>query len=687
VFVDLVRNYKFCTQILTSISFYLLQTTVYQSFKHWYILTSITLELSNLLIRSIPKMPQFFDETKERLILKAEDVSKTLVYEATHFRSSAKRRWRSANAKKRRFKRKLMELLRIADRGDPEYNNILYKSAEDLQAIAYGRMQDLRCGFPPLYPDEIYANPNAIRSPFTQYPPSSLTTPESIFNRLYCGEPCPSHPPNMMYSPSGNWLFNPYMKNFRQELVCPKPIAKHQKSESHKPKKYQNSDSRQPKAKPNNAVYDNRQRPKPSAQDLTSYYKPKPTPIDSVSGHKSKSMSSIESSAKRSFESFKSVVTAETDATQVSSKTGSKKENFNVAAAKLDSQIEISKEPVKKDAAKVDNINNNPAVVGTVPKVEIPSEAVIETALKKAPKEVHQKATKVGATKFEAGKAASSSKGSKIADSRLIIADKTAILEAKLVRENDRYTKGSKLEIRVDVAKEIANAERNSKVAEIRPVPKVERNDSQNYTDLVQEISMMIVQGADEYVLSRSECLKANTKNTPNDIEKTIPEPTNDLSSKQLDAKTQRFNNHRAKYFADRERKIVNHKKRGYAPGSLFRISHGKYLRDVYERQMEIIGLDSSVKDFLANKLQEELKTAQIIERELTKSEMEGLLEKIVLGKNEFNEGVHPQVIKDDGSRILFRSPLASLYYNNREYQEFDQWLCFQIEESKLLTS
>ena len=100
---------------------------------------------------------------------------------------------------------------------------------------------------------------------------------------------------------------------------------------------------------------------------------------------------------------------------------------------------------------------------------------------------------------------------------------------------------------------------------------------------------MMIVQGADEYVISRSECVKANTnntENTPKYIENIISEPTNDLRSKQLDAKTQRFNIHRAKYFADRERKIANHKERGYAPGSLFRISHGKYLRDVYQRQM-----------------------------------------------------------------------------------------------------
>lgn len=135
----------------------------------------------------------------------------------------------------------------------------------------------------------------------------------------------------------------------------------------------------------------------------------------------------------------------------------------------------------------------------------------------------------------------------------------------------------------------------------------------------------MIVQGADEYVLSRSECLKANTnntKNTPNDIEKTISEPTNDLSSKQLDAKTQRFNDHRAKYFADRERKIVNYKKRSYALGSLFRNSHGKYLRDVYERQMEIVGLDSSVRIFSLRSCSKKLKTAQIIERELTESEL-----------------------------------------------------------------
>jgi hypothetical protein len=46
-----------------------------------------------------------------------------------------------------------MELLRIADKSDPEYNDILYKSPEELRAIAYGRMQDLRCGFPPLFPD------------------------------------------------------------------------------------------------------------------------------------------------------------------------------------------------------------------------------------------------------------------------------------------------------------------------------------------------------------------------------------------------------------------------------------------------------------------------------------------------------------------------------------------------------
>ena len=85
--------------------------------------------------------------------------------------------------------------------------------------------------------------------------------------------------------------------------------------------------------------------------------------------------------------------------------------------------------------------------------------------------------------------------------------------------------------------------------------------------------------------------------------------------------------------------------------------------------------------------MQEELKTAQILERELTESELEGLLKKVLLCKNEFNRGVHPRVIKDDGSRILFRSPLASLYCNNREFQEFDQWLCCQMEESELPTS
>ena len=104
-----------------------------------------------------------------------------------------------------------------------------------------------------------------------------------------------------------------------------------------------------------------------------------------------------------------------------------------------------------------------------------------------------------------------------------------------------------------------------------KPEPKVETDNSQKFADFIQEIDcMMIVQGADEYVISRSECVKANTddtkntKNTPKDIEKTISE----------------------KVFADRERKIVNQKERGYAPGSLFRISHGKYLRDVYQRQM-----------------------------------------------------------------------------------------------------
>jgi hypothetical protein len=192
-----------------------------------------------------------------------------------------------------------------------------------------------------------------------------------------------------MYSPSGNWLFNPYMKNFRQELVCPKPKAKHQKSVYHNSKKYQKSDSHKSKAKPNDAVYNNRQRSKPAVQKSAPYHKPKPNPIDSVGGHKSKSMASIESSAKRPFESFKSDVTAETEATQVSSKTGSKKENFNVAAAKLVSQIEIAKEPVKKDAAKVNTINKILAAAGTVARVEISGELFKEKAPKKAPQEAH----------------------------------------------------------------------------------------------------------------------------------------------------------------------------------------------------------------------------------------------------------------------------------------------------------
>jgi len=33
-----------------------------------------------------------------------------------------------------------------------------------------------------------------------------------------------------------------------------------------------------------------------------------------------------------------------------------------------------------------------------------------------------------------------------------------------------------------------------------------------------------------------------------------------------------------------------------------------------------------------------------------------------VLCKNEFKKGVYPQVTKDEGNRILFRSPLTSLY-------------------------
>jgi len=641
-------------------------------------------------------MPHFFEDTKERLILKAEDVSRTMVYEATHFKSSAKRRWRSANAKKRRFKRKLMELLRIADRGDPEYNNILYKSAEDLQAIAYGRMQDLRCGFPPLYPDEIYANPNAIRSPFTQYPPSSLTTPESIFNRLYCGEPCPTHPPNMMYSASGNWLFNPYMKNYRQELVCPKPKAKHQKSNSHNAKK-QKSDFHKLKAKPNNAVYDNRQRPKNCPQKSDRYHKPNPTPINSAGGHKSKSTTSIESQASakhhRSFESFSPVVTTETDATQVSTETENEKENYNVAAAQLVPKIVIT-EPVKDDATEVNSIL---AAAETSTKIEIVDELVKMEAPKEAPKESNQEVTiiettTIGAAKIESGEAVSSSR-----ESKLSIADRIATLGAKLVRENDRSTKRSIPKIRVNVAKEIAKVERISKVAELQPESKIELDDSKNSTDLLQEIdSKILVQTADEYALSRSKGLKENTKttentpkDTPKNIEQTIPEPAIYLSSKHLDAnaRTQRFNIHYKKYFADREKRIAIHKKRGYPLDALFTRAHGKYLGDVYGRQIEKIGIDSSVRDFLAKKLLEECKSVLFLNRELTKSELEELREAILFCNNQFYEGIHPQVIKDDVNRILFRSPLTSLYYYNREYQEFDQWLCCQIEESKLLSS
>jgi hypothetical protein len=646
-------------------------------------------------------MPHFFEDTKERLILKAEDVSRTMVYEATHFKSSAKRRWRSANAKKRRFKRKLMELLRIADRGDLEYNDILYKSPEELRAIAYGRMQDLRCGFPPLFPDEIYANPNAIRSPFTQYPPSSLTTPESIFNRLYCGEPCPTHPPNMMYSASGNWLFNPYMENYRQELVCPKPKAKHQRSESHKPKKYQNSDSHKPKAKHNNAVYDNRQRPKPCPQKSNRSHKTNPTPSNLVCGNKSKSTTSIESPAsakhRRSFESFTPVVTTETDATQVSieteAKTITEKEYYDVAAAQVVPKIVIPEEPVKKDVVEVTKML---AAAETVAKIGIADELVKEKGPKEAPKEDNQKATKVEATKmeatkmeatkFESDKAVSSSRGSKCS-----IADRIATLRAKLVQENDRSTKRSIPRIRVDVAKEIAKVERISKIAEQhKREPKVEIKNSQDVADLLQEIdSKMLVQAADEYALSKSKDLKVSTKTAPKDIEQTIPEPANDLSFKHLDAdaRTQRFNIHYNKYFADREKRIAIHKKRGYTLDALFTRAHGKYLGDVYGRQIEKIGIDSSVRDFLAKKLLEECKSVQFLNRELTKSELEELREAILFCNNQFYEGIHPQVIKDDVNRILFRSPLTSLYYYNREYQEFDQWLCCQIEESKLLSS
>jgi hypothetical protein len=639
-------------------------------------------------------MPQFFDETKERLILKAEDVSRTLIYEATHFQSSAKRRWRSANAKKRRFKRRLMELLRIADRGDPEYNDIIYKSPEELQAIAYGRTQDLRCGFPPLFPDEIYANPNAIRSPFTQYPPSSLTTPESIFNRLYCGEPCPTHPPNMMYSPSGNWLFNPYMKNYRQELVCPKPKATHQKSDYHKPKKYQNSDFHQPKAKPNYAVYDNRQRPNPSDHKSASYHKPKPTPIDSVRGHKSKSTTSIESpgSAKHrcSFESFSPVVTTETDATQVSTATGTdkEKENYKVAAAKVVPKIVITEATVKIDAIEVNNILA--AAAKSIGEIEIADESVKEEAQKEAQKEANQVASKVGVTKIEttnveSGKAVSSSRGSNIS-----IAERIATLGAKMVQENVRSTKRLIPKIRVDVAKEIAKVECISKASELEPEPKVEIENSKNSTDLLREIdSTVLAQAADEYALSKSECLKVNTKAAPKDIEQTIPEPTDNLSSKHLDAeaRTQRFKIHRKRYFANREKRIASHKKHGLPLDALFMRSHGKYLGEVYGRQIEKIGNDSSVTNFLAKKLLEECKSVQFLNRELTKSELEELREAILFCYNQFFEGIHPLVIKDDVNRILFRSPLTSLYYYNREYQEFDQWLCCQIEESKLLFS
>ena len=81
----------------------------------------------------------------------------------------------------------------------------------------------------------------------------------------------------------------------------------------------------------------------------------------------------------------------------------------------------------------------------------------------------------------------------------------------------------------------------------------------------------------------------------------------------------------------------------------------------------------------------EECESVQFLDRELTKCELEELREAILFCNKQFYEGIHPQVINDDVSQVLFRSPLISLYYYNREYQEFDQWLCCQIEESKLL--
>ena len=229
-----------------------------------------------------------------------------------------------------------------------------------------------------------------------------------------------------------------------------------------------------------------------------------------------RSTTSIESPAlakhRLSFVSFSPVGTTETDATQVSTETGNKKENYDVAAAQLVPKIVVTEATVEIDAIEVNKIL---AAVETIAETEIADESVKEEAPKEAPKQAPKEANlvakNIGAPKVETPKvepkAVSPGRGSKLS-----IAERIATLGVKVDQENDRSTKRLITKIRVDVAKEIAKFERISKVAELEPEPKIETDDSKNSTDLLQKIdSKILVQAGNEYALSLNESLKENT--------------------------------------------------------------------------------------------------------------------------------------------------------------------------------
>lgn len=149
-------------------------------------------------------------------------------------------------------------------------------------------------------------------------------------------------------------------------------------------------------------------------------------------------------------------------------------------------------------------------------------------------------------------------------------------------------------------------------------------------------------------------------------------------------AKSLRFDMHRQKYFATREENARNLKELGETPSQHYTGPHAQYLSEVYGRKIEKAGKNRDLAVTVIEKMIEEADAIPRLDREMTEEEIMTLHDVILFYHGEFQKGEDPQLIRDDHRRILFRSPMISLYYNNEDFQEFEQWLCYEIAEYKL---